>query len=504
MYQDTAKEFAKRERARKLRLFIEDNMMTLAWAVSLAIFLVILRGSYRPGQGLVSAGAFSFGLAYLAAALIAFVLSLAIKAGAARRGEVSRPVRRWAFLLIPFVFTGNFFAAIAGFAAVKKEKNIEYMLAYYSFLITVMIMAVSALNLFKKSVSPSFWTGMILLALLALFNAAIIILVCAFAAPGRYKKLFVPALFCVASGCAGNLFAAALGLVIISRIRSAGKNHPPEWIEILRRIFRNYMSVIGLFIVIFLLSLSICSFLTFDYAVATENNYSALKVFPSLVYPFGTDDFGRCIFTRIVFGARISLVIGFISTAAPLIAGGLLGALAGHFSSVIDNAVMRLLDVLYAVPGILLALAIVAAFGANTFNLIVALSAGMVPVYARTMRAQVLVVTSSEFVEAARACGQNELMILLRHIVPNALAPMIVRATLSIGSAVLSTSSLSFLGLGVQPHVPEWGNILKMGSAFLETHTYMALFPGMAIILIVLAFNFFGDGLRDALDPKLK
>ena len=169
-----------------------------------------------------------------------------------------------------------------------------------------------------------------------------------------------------------------------------------------------------------------------------------------------------------------------------------------------DNIIMRLLDVLYAVPGILLAIAIVAAFGTSTFNLIMALSIGPIPTYARTVRASVLGLANSEFVEAAKACGAKDHIIIFKHIIPNSMAPIIVRATLSIGGAVLSTSSLSYLGLGVEPHVPEWGNILKAGSTYLETNPYLAIYPGLAIILLVLAFNYMGVGLRDALDPKLK
>ena len=178
--------------------------------------------------------------------------------------------------------------------------------------------------------------------------------------------------------------------------------------------------------------------------------------------------------------------------------------MAGYFGGKTDNIIMRILDVFNAVPSILLAIAIIAAFGVSTVNLVLALSISSIPGYARIVRAQVLGVSNQEFVEAAKACGAKHGIIIFRHIIPNSLAPVIVQATMGIGSAVLSTSSLSYLGLGVEPHVPEWGNVLKAGSTFLETNPYIAIFPGLAIILIVLAFNFFGDGLRDALDPKLK
>ena len=222
------------------------------------------------------------------------------------------------------------------------------------------------------------------------------------------------------------------------------------------------------------------------------------------MYPFGCDDYGRCVFTRIVFGASISLIIGMISTIVPIVMGGLLGAVSGFYGGKRDNAIMRVMDVLNAVPSILLAIAIIAAFGASTVNLILALSISVVPSYARIVRAQVMGISNQEFVEAAKACGAKNGTIIFKHIIPNSLAPVIVQATMGIGSAVLSTSSLSYLGIGVEPHIPEWGNVLKAGSTFLETNPYIAIFPGLAIIIIVLAFNFFGDGLRDALDPKLK
>lgn len=504
MGMNTTKDYVKRERKRKLRRFSEYNMMAIAWVFSFAIFLLIRQVASGTENGF-GGRSLMLGLIYLAAGALGGLIHLKMHRDIVSTGEISLLTRRLSWLLLPFLFSGNFFMAIAAFHTIKREKSLEYTLATYSIVIMVCVMLVSLLNLFKGSVVESFYPGLGLLGGLGVFYAIVAYMAGIYTfESGRYKIMLIPAVLCILTGLTGNMFAVALGLVVISRYRSLKKNRSVEWIDTVRRMFRNYMSVIGMFIIVFLITISVCSILTFDYSIAIDNSYLTIKQHPSLMFPFGTDDFGRCVFTRIIFGARISLVVGMIATVVPLFVGGLLGAVAGHFSSLFDNIIMRTLDILYAVPSILLAIAIVAAFGASTVNLIIALSIGMIPIYARTMRAQVMMVTSSEFVEAARACGQNELTILLRHIVPNALAPMIVRATMSIGSAVLSTSSMSFLGLGVEPHIPEWGNILKAGSNYLETHFYMALYPGLAIILIVLAFNFFGDGLRDALDPKLK
>ena len=244
--------------------------------------------------------------------------------------------------------------------------------------------------------------------------------------------------------------------------------------------------------------------LAFDYGIAVDNDYSLILQPPSLAYPFGTDDYGRCVFTRVIFGARISLAVGIFSTAMSIAAGIILGAVAGFYSGTTDNIIMRILDIFMAIPGLLLPIAIIAAFGTNTANVIFALGVGAIPSYARTIRASVLQLQDAEFVEAARACGAKDNVIIFQHILPNSMAPLIIRATLGIGAGVTAVSSLSYLGLGIAPHIPEWGNILKAGSAYLETNPYMAIFPGFAIVLLVLAFNFLGDGLRDALDPKLK
>ena len=269
------------------------------------------------------------------------------------------------------------------------------------------------------------------------------------------------------------------------------------------KITRNSTATLGMFFIILMLSISVVSEFTFDYALAVENDYGNILQSPSLAYPFGTDNFGRDVFSRIVFGARISLIVGFASTVIPAVIGGFLGGIAGYYSNRTDNMIMRVLDVLYAIPGILLAIAIIAAFGANTVNLIIALSVGSIPTYARTMRANVLMVSNYDFVDSARALGTSDMSIIFKQVVPNSLAPMIVKSTLTIGGAVIATSSLSYLGLGVEPHIPEWGNILRVGSTYLESHSYLAIFPGLAIILLVLSFNFLGDGLRDALDPRL-
>lgn len=426
-----------------------------------------------------------------------------IKKDLASSREIKRPTRLLGLPLVLMILAGNIFAASYGFMLLSKNKTAEYTFAVYALLTQVFILLISALNIYKPYVVDSFLLAMGAFIGLSIFYIAMIFLIAKYVTPAAAPKWMLPVgIVLLAAVVTGNIFSFLLGYSLIQKARNKDASAVEKWQKMWQKILRNTMAVFGLFFIIFMFSLSVASSWTFDYDFATENNYSALLQTPSLEHPLGTDDYGRDLFSRIVFGAQISLIVGFFSTIIPAVIGGALGAISGYYGKATDNIIMRLLDVLYAIPGILLAIAIIAAFGANTTNLIIALSVGAIPTYARTMRANVMQISNYEFVESAKALGASDRAIIFKHIVPNSLAPMIVKATLTIGGAVISTSSLSFLGLGVEPHIPEWGNILKVGSAYLETHSYVAIFPGLCIMLLVLSFNFLGDGLRDALDPK--
>lgn len=496
--------FQKRTRTRRLKAYPELTALGISWGASFLIGLLILYGCYDAGTGFTFGGTFVFAVIYLLTGALCLALTLLARRSIAAGGPMPGYCRKLGYLAVLTALTGNIFAAIAGFSLIREKRSLEYNLGYYALLNNLMVAMVSLLNLFKDQLAANFYLGVGLLLASVVLYLAVLFLIERAQATGRYRRLLPLAIVLILSAGLGNLFALLLGLVILARIRNEGSARTIEWVDTIRRIYRNYMAVMGFFIISLLLTLAVVSTMTFHYDYAISNDYANLLREPCLKYPFGTDNLGLCVFTRIVFGARISLIIGLISTAVPIVIGGLLGAMSGYYSERLDNGIMRVLDVLYAVPSTLLTIAIVAAFGANTLNLIIALSISNIPVYARTMRARVMMVGNSEFVEAARACGRHEWQILILHIIPNSLAEMIVRASVSIGIAVLSTSSLSYLGLGVEPHIPEWGNILKVGSPYLETNPYLAIYPGLFIIVLVLAFNFLGDGLRDALDPKLK
>lgn len=278
-----------------------------------------------------------------------------------------------------------------------------------------------------------------------------------------------------------------------------------QWREVWRMLKKNKMPLVGLGILVILVLLALFADVIADYdtVVIKQNLANRLKG-PSAEHWLGTDEFGRDIFARLVHGARVSLKVGIIAVGISIILGGILGALAGFYGGRIDNIIMRIMDVFLAVPSILLAIAIVSALGPSIINLMVAISISSVPRYARIVRASVLSIRDQEFVEAARAIGANNARIIFRHIIPNSLAPVIVQGTLGVASAILSTAGLSFIGLGIQPPAPEWGSMLSGGRQYLRYAWWVTTFPGVAIMITILSLNLLGDGLRDALDPRLK
>ena len=270
------------------------------------------------------------------------------------------------------------------------------------------------------------------------------------------------------------------------------------------RFRKNKTAMLGLMIIIVLLLGTVFVSIFGDYSKAITNDIPNRFMPPCAEHLFGTDHLGRDIFMRTIFGARISLLCGLASVALGMLVGTAVGALSGYYGKIVDSVLMRLMDVLMAIPSILLCIAVVAAMGSNTVNLIIALAISLVPAFARIVRSSILVIKSMDYIEAAHAYGASNLRIILKQIIPNAMAPVIVQATLAIGLAILSIAGLSFIGLGVAPPTPEWGYMLSEAQSSLRYHPYLIVAPGLALMLTVMAFNLFGDGLRDALDPKLK
>lgn len=278
-----------------------------------------------------------------------------------------------------------------------------------------------------------------------------------------------------------------------------------QWKEIWRRLRMNKMAMLGLAILIFMIVIAIAA----DWIFPDGFDNQSLKAedrfqFPNKTNWFGTDDKGRGILDRMVHGARVSLSIGLFAVSISIVFGGLLGAIAGFYGGKVDNLIMRSLDVLLAIPSILLAISIVSALGGGLFNVMLAVGISSIPGYARIVRASVITLKGQEFIEAAKAVGASDGRIILRHIIPNSLAPIIVQGTLGVAGAILSAAGLSFIGLGLSPPNPEWGAMLAGGRQFIRDHYPMTLFPGIAIMLTIFALNLLGDGLRDALDPKLR
>ncbi len=275
------------------------------------------------------------------------------------------------------------------------------------------------------------------------------------------------------------------------------------WMGVWERFIKNRLAVLGLVILGCLILLAIFAPQIAPYGIDEQNSKTRFLA-PCAQFLFGTDNFGRDIFSRVIYGARISLQVGLISVAVSCVIGGVLGAIAAFYGNLADNIIMRVLDVLMAIPGMVLAVAIAASLGPSLNNMMIAIGLGHAPGFARIVRASVLSIKGQEYVEASRLIGDSDFVIIMKHIIPNSLAPMIVQATLNVGRSVISAASLSFLGLGIQPPTPEWGAMLAASRAYLRDYWWMTAFPGLAILLTVFSLNLVGDGLRDALDPKLK
>ena len=274
-------------------------------------------------------------------------------------------------------------------------------------------------------------------------------------------------------------------------------------LDIWRRLRKNPLAMFGLFIVVLLIFFAITADVIAPYTYYEQDLIASFQP-PSKDHLFGTDEFGRDILSRIIHGSRISLQVGLIAVGISVIFGGFFGAVAGYYGGRIDNIIMRGMDILLSIPSILLAIAIAASLGPGLYNMMVAVGISTTPQYARIIRGSVLSLRGQEFVEAAKAVGSSDTRIIMKHILPNCLAPIIVQSTLGVASAILTAAGLSFIGLGIQPPTPEWGAMLSGGREYIRDYAYMTIFPGLAIMITILALNFLGDGLRDVLDPKLK
>jgi len=273
--------------------------------------------------------------------------------------------------------------------------------------------------------------------------------------------------------------------------------------SIWRRLIRHRLALAGALIVAGLMLMALLAPVLAPHDPVAQSLGNAFQP-SSRAHPLGTDEFGRDILSRIIFGARASLLAGVVSVAIALTAGALAGLLAGYAGGVVDVTISGVMDVMLAVPGVLLAIAIVAVLGPGLLNVMVAVGISSVPAFARLARGSVMVVKESEFVDAVRALGGTTGRVLFRHILPNIAATLFVMASVYTASAILTAAGLSFLGLGAQPPTPEWGAMLSRGREYLRSAPHVATYPGIAIFIAVMGFNFLGDGLRDALDPKLR
>jgi ABC-type dipeptide/oligopeptide/nickel transport system permease subunit len=280
-------------------------------------------------------------------------------------------------------------------------------------------------------------------------------------------------------------------------------------LEFYRQYKKNKSALVGLYIVMILVFCAIFAPYITSYDPLIQNLDGRLvpplwDIKGSFEHILGTDDFGRDMFSRVIFGSRISLIVGVISVTISLLFGTLMGAVAGYFGGTTDIIIMRIVDIMLSIPAILLAIVIVSILGPDLFNAMIAIGIVGIPTFARIVRASVLAEKEKEYVIASRVNGSNSIRLITKVILPNCATPIIVQATMGFASAVLEAAGLSFLGLGAQPPVPEWGAMLADSLQFITTASWMIIFPGIAIFLTVMGFNLMGDGLMDVLDPKMK
>ncbi|SFB09775.1 peptide/nickel transport system permease protein [Bacillus sp. cl95] len=294
----------------------------------------------------------------------------------------------------------------------------------------------------------------------------------------------------------------AKNTVNITTVTAEEKLTPP-WKEAWQAFCKNRLALVGMGIVIFFIILAFIAPMIAPYSFKEQVLTERLQA-PSEKHWFGTDDFGRDIFSRILYGARISLWVGFFSVLGSVIVGTFLGIVAGYYGRWIDSIISRFFDIMLAFPSILLAIAVVAILGPSLQNALIAIAVINIPNFGRLVRSKVLSVKQEEYIMAAKAVGMKDSRILFRHILPNSVSPVIVQATLAIATAIIEAAALGFLGLGAQAPTPEWGKMLADSKQYLVQAPWTLFFPGVAIMLTVLGFNLMGDGLRDVLDPKMK
>jgi peptide/nickel transport system permease protein len=278
-----------------------------------------------------------------------------------------------------------------------------------------------------------------------------------------------------------------------------------QWADVWYRLRQNKTAMIGLIVILIIFFFAIFAGLIANYDTQVlEQHAEARLQTPSLAHPFGTDQFGRDLFARIIHGARYSLSFGIICTFISLVGGGILGATSAFFGGKVDNWIMRAMDALMCIPGILLALALVAALGPGLTNMMIAISISSIPGYARIVRSAVLTVVRMEYIEAAKACGVGPIRTIMLHVLPNAIGTITVNATMSIAGLILAAAGLSYIGMGIQPPAPEWGAMLSESTTYMRLYPHLVIFPGLAILITALSFNLLGDGLTEALDPRMR